>query len=410
MLLKHEIRMADYENKYIFTKKDDNIYSFYMEGSELKEVDVSESQNHSLLHSIYIAKVQNIVKNLNAAFVEYERGKIAYLEIPKDKSVVVLNRQNVKKLAQGDEIVVQIVKEPQKTKEAVATTNLTLSGTYCVVSSERRTINYSSKLSKRFCNSLKEYFKAWEETNSFKYGAIIRTNTEVLSKEEFSRITDELMRLQKQMDELLDKAQSRMPFTKLYDESDFVENRCRDFSIKNTDLIVTDDVEIYETLCKFPNLPSYFYNDKMISLTNLLNLNKVLTEALNKKVWLKCGGYLVIEVTEALTVIDVNSGKCTTKKNKEDLISLVNMQAAKETMRQIRLRNLSGIILIDFMKYTNKENEKELFLYMEELAAKEKIQTNVIDITPLGLMELTRKKVSKPLYEKISRIDVKREK
>lgn len=401
MLLKKEIRMSDYENKYIFTKKDGNIYSFYMEGIELKEIDVSESQSESMLHSIYIAKVQNIVKNLNAAFVEYERGKIAYLEIPKDKPVSVLNRQNAKNLAQGDEIVIQIVKEPQKTKEAVASTNLTLSGTYCVVSSERKTINYSSKLSKRFCNSLKEYFREWEETNFFQYGAIIRTNVEILTKEEFHIITDELGRLQEQMDKILQMANSRVPFTKLYDESDFVENKCRDFSIKNTDLIVTDDEEIYKSVCKFPNLPSYFYDDKMISLTNLFNLNKILTEALSKKVWLKCGGYLVIEVTEALTVIDVNSGKCTTKKNKEDLISLVNTQAAKEAMRQIRLRNLSGIILIDFMKYKDKANEKELFSYMQELAAKEKIQTDVVDITPLGLMELTRKKVSKPLNEKI---------
>ena len=134
-------------------------------------------------------------------------------------------------------------------------------------------------------------------------------------------------------------------------------------------------------------------------------MEKNLTQALSPKVWLKCGGYVIIEQTEAMSVIDVNSGKniARSKKqsDKEKAALKVNLEAAKEIINQIRLRNLSGIIIIDFINMSDDNSTRQLMSYLRELAKKEHIQTNVVDITPLGLVEMTRKNNGKTLKELI---------
>lgn len=400
-LLNQELKLSDYPNKYVLTRINDKTFSFYLEGDVLRDMDVEE-ENTALLNSIYVGKVRNISKNLDAAFVEFRKDQVAYLDLKNiDPSQVVLNRANPKKIAQGDELLIQIVKEPLKTKDAVASTNLTLSGTYSVVSSQRKTVNFSNKLNRDFVEELKEYLNKCErkETN---IGAIVRTNAETLEKNEFHKISDEIHLLQEKLYQIIRNGKTRSPFTCLYEEGSFVEKKCKNLSIELTDLVITDQKDIFYEIQAFPELKSYFYKDASLSLVNLLGLKKKTEEAFGKRVWLKCGGYLVIEVTEALTVIDVNSGKCISKKKKEDLAELVNFQAAHEAMHQIRLRNLSGIILIDFMKYDSKEKEQELIKFLQSLAKQEKVQTAVVDMTPLGLLEMTRKKISKPLHEKLN--------
>lgn len=401
-LLKQELKLSDYPNKYIFTKINGKNFGFYMEDDVLRDMDVEE-ENAALLNSIYVGKVRNISKNLDAAFVEFKKDQVAYLELKNiDPSQVVLNRVKPKTLAQGDEILIQIVKEPLKTKDAVASTNLTLSGTYCVVSSQRKTLNFSNKLNRDFTGKLKDYLQNFGELKESNIGAIIRTNAETLKEDEFHKISDEICLLQERLQQIIKNGKTRSPFTCLYEEGSFVEKKCKNLSMELTDLVVTDQENIFKEVLAFPELKSYLYKDKSLSLVSLLGLKKKTEEAFSKRVWLKCGGYLVIEVTEALTVIDVNSGKCINKKKKEDLAELVNYQAALEAMRQIRLRNLSGIILIDFMKYDSREKEQELIKYLQSMAKQEKVQTAVVDMTALGLLEMTRKKVSKPLHEKLS--------
>ena len=401
-LLKQELKLSDYPNKYIFTKIDGKTFSFYMEGDVLRDMDVEE-ETSTLLNSIYVGKVRNISKNLDAAFVEFQKDQVAYLELKNvDPSQGVLNRTNPKNLAQGDELLIQIVKEPLKTKDAVASTNLTISGTYCVVSSQRKSLNFSGKLNRDFTKKLKDYLENCNKLKENQLGAIVRTNAETLEEQDFNKISDEIYMLQEKLQKLIKNGATRSSFTCLYQEGSFVEKKCKNISMELTDLVVTDQEDMFKEIQTFPELKSYLYKDESISLFHLLGLKKKIEEAFSKRVWLKCGGYLVIEVTEALTVIDVNSGKCITKKKKEELADLVNHQAALEAMHQIRLRNLSGIILIDFMKYDSKEKEKELIKNLHSLAKKERTQTEVIDMTALGLLEMTRKKVSKPLHEKLS--------
>ncbi|MBR1691468.1 MAG: ribonuclease E/G [Lachnospiraceae bacterium] len=403
MLRENERKLSDYsdKNKYVFVKRDGRTYCFYMERGELAEIDVEDASGASLLHSVYVGRVQSIARNLNAAFIEYEKGKVAYLDLAGVDGSCVLNRQNAKSPAQGDELIIQIVKEPHKTKDAVASTRITLSGTYVVVSSEKTTINFSHKLDEAFCKKLMGYVKKVQKEQEMPLGAIIRTNARTLDEEHFPILADEMRSLWDTLSDILKKGRTRKACTCLYKEHSFVENKCKDIPIGQTDLVVTDDAAIYETLQKFKSLPSLFYQDSSVSLFGLLRLGKELEEACAKRVWLPCGGYLVIEVTEALSVIDVNSGKCTAKKSKDDLVTLVNGQAAEEAMRQIRLRNLSGIILIDFMKYDDPGKEQKLISDVRALAKKDKVQTDVVDLTQLGLLELTRKKISRTLYEKL---------
>ncbi len=141
------------------------------------------------------------------------------------------------------------------------------------------------------------------------------------------------------------------------------------------------------------------YEDRMVSLKALYRLEKGLSDALATKVWLKSGAYLIIEPTEALTVIDVNTGKYTGGKDKQKTIQKINLEAAAEIARQLRLRNLSGIILVDFVDMEGKEAQEALLSFMRELLKKDPMKATAVDMTALGLMELTRKKQKKTLAE-----------
>ena len=172
------------------------------------------------------------------------------------------------------------------------------------------------------------------------------------------------------------------------------------FGIHEYDEVVTDLNEAYTALQGISK-PLRQYEDNNLPLCKLYSLETKLNEALGKTVWLKSGANLVIESTECLTTIDVNSAKAIKGKISEEMILQINMEAAKEAALQLRLRNLSGIIIIDFINMTNKNAENALIDYMKTLVAEDSTFTTVIDITPLGLMELTRKKVYKPLSEEL---------
>ena len=173
--------------------------------------------------------------------------------------------------------------------------------------------------------------------------------------------------------------------------------------------IVTDDREIYTQICgehtreKDGKVPVRFYEDKLLPLSKLYRLEKSLEEALDRKVWLRSGGFLVIEQTEAFVSIDVNSGKFSDKKNTRETFRKINLEAAREIAFQLRLRNLSGIILIDFINMEEEEDKKELLKILQGYLRKDPIKAAVVDMTPLNIVEVTRKKVEKSLEEEIKK-------
>ena len=169
---------------------------------------------------------------------------------------------------------------------------------------------------------------------------------------------------------------------------------------------MTDEPEIYERIVNYrmenpgfclPNVR--LYQDDRLQLYKLYSVRTRLREALSKKVWMKSGGYLIIEPTEALTVIDVNSGKMIAGKDMEKTYLNINLEAAKEIARQLSLRNISGIIIVDFISMRPEEHNQKLMSVFGNLLKKDPVRTKLIDITPLGLVEITRMKTSKPLWE-----------
>ena len=201
---------------------------------------------------------------------------------------------------------------------------------------------------------------------------------------------------------------SRTCFSCVYKTEPFYISAVRDANSRNLEEIVTDSPEISRQISDYldTNSPEEkeklrFYEDKLLPLYKLHRLETALEEIQHEKVWLNSGGFLVIQQTEAFVSIDVNSGKFTGKKKMQETYRKINLEAAKEIARQLRLRNLSGIILIDFINMENPDHQDELFHVLQKYLRKDPVKSRAVDITPLHILELTRKKVRKPVIEEI---------
>ncbi|WP_313128685.1 ribonuclease E/G [Anaerocolumna sp.] len=389
-------------NKLIITKQENQIISAIYEGNDMVQVNIDHRESISILGNIYIGKVKNIVKNINAAFVEIGDGRMCYLSLAENLYPIYVKPKLTEKLVVGDELLVQISKEDIKTKAPVVTTNLNFTGKYVVLIHGRSMIGISSKIEdEEERKRLKKLMKAFKDDS---YGFIVRTNAVNMDEE---RIREEIIVLKKQYEELKQYGIHKSLFTLLYQNPPGYICDIRDGYADQIDEIVTDDFEIHKNIKEY--LEKYqkedlaklhLYEDNMITLKNLYSVNTKLEKGLNEKVWLKSGATLIIQPTEALTVIDVNTGKAISgKKNVEDTFFKVNMEAAQEIAKQIRLRNLSGIIIIDFIDMSKREYKIRLMKFLEELFRKDPIKTTLVDMTALNLVEITRKKVRKPLYE-----------
>lgn len=388
------------DGKLLIIKRKQSILTMLIAHNRLEQLRVTPLQE-SYLGNIYIAKVQKMMPGLNAAFVDLGKGLTGYLTLPLCRNAIVLNRKNNEALRAGDEIVVQVTADAIKTKLPAVSAQLSLTGQYCVVMNqpmkvihEKKTISYSGKIKPSVKAALK---KKLGSENYGEFAAIIRTNAGNL--EDISELQEELRYLQKAMAELIQTACYRTCFSCLWQEEAPYIKAVREMPQQDYEEIVTDRQEIYESLQQYYGSGSHrlrLYQDSDYSLVKLYGIESHLEKALKRKVWLDCGGFLYIEPTEALTVIDVNTGKFDNK-NQNSFLQ-INMQAAEEIARQIRVRNLSGIIIIDFINMPTAENE-ELLNLLGRLCEKDSVKTSVIDMTPLGLVEITRKKTSKPIGE-----------
>lgn len=382
--------------KIIFTTYQNKTCGFYVKDNRLLAVRVlSEESNR--IGSIYIGKVKNMAKTIDACFVEIANRELCFLSLKDATSPLLLNRTYDGRLLEGDEILVQISKEAQKTKQASVTAHVSLSDRYVALGLGNPNTGYSSKLTK----ARKEEIRHWLEEEEIPRGLVVRTASAECSKE---TLLTSIRNLEEEFIKLTETAKHRTCFT-------CIRQAPEDFSTVLEQLaypeeyeeIITDDKMLFSKLdayCKeqLPDKPVRFYNDPMLSLSKLYSLEQKMDTALNARVWLKSGGYLVIEHTEALTVIDVNSGKYEAKKAQKTY-EKINYEAAEEIALQLRLRNLSGIILIDFINMDSKEEEEQLLTHLKQQVNKDRIKTLVVDMTPLGLVEVTRKKTHKPLRE-----------
>lgn len=372
------------------------------EDDKLADLFLNPVNQESILGNIYIGKVSNIVKNLNAAFIRFsEDGGQGYYSMEQLKNPIFTKKIGKKPLCIGDELLVQIEKEAMKTKDPYLSTNLNFTGNYLVLTTENLKIGVSKKLDKDTSARLKELIEANKKEE---YGVIVRTNAKNAAD---SDILQELKKLEQEFIHLRETAVHKTCFSLLYHPEHGVLKTLQDLDFGSLAEVVTDDSAALEEIKTYYEGNANFrgnlrlYEDDMLPLYKLYNLEGELRDALRERVWLKSGAYLIIQPTEALTVIDVNSGKNIAKKSSEENFRKINMEAAKEIARQLRIRNISGICIVDFINMKTKEDEDELMHAFRMELKKDPVATQLIDITKLGLVELTRKKVKKTLREQI---------
>lgn len=381
-------------NRFVVIKKDKVKIGYYFEGKNL--IDINCYEEDEILGNVYIGRVSNILNNINAAFVDVSPELSCYLSLED-----YTGKENLKI---GSLIPVQISKDSIKTKQPSVTTDISLTGKNVVihtdnllgVSSKIKDNEARERLKDIFADALKS-FDIVKKCRDISYGAVIRT---AAADEANEAIKDEMITLLTRLDDMLYSARYLKAYSKIYVNVPAYIKSMNEYAGREDTEVVTDDMDIYEEYAGYYNEDDIrLYNDEMVSLSNLYNLKSLTDKALNKKAYLNSGAYLVIEVTEAMTVIDVNSGKAIRGNNTEEYIYKINNEAAKEIARQIRLRNLSGIIVIDFISMKNNEYNKSLLEALSNYVLTDSIPAKVVDITKLGLVELTRKKVRKPLHE-----------
>lgn len=386
--------------KYLVTRHNGYIITALYENEKVIELDCEPESGQSILGNIYVGRVRDIVKNINAAFVEIEKNVLCYYSLEENTRHLFTKKAAGSKLQQGDEIIVQISKEPVKTKPATCSSHINLTGKYAALVADNGRSGVSSKISEPFRGHLKKLVKSYETED---YSYVVRTNAKSASDEQ---ICDELLRLKTQYEQLIRIGSHRTVYSVLHRNEPIYVQKMQDLYTDKIAGVVTDIPEYYEQMLKSIQLNkkellncTQFYSDNSYSLWNLYSLEKQFREALSKKVWMKSGAYLIIEHTEAMHVIDVNTGKFAGKRNSEDTYLKINIEAAKETARQIRLRNLSGMILVDFIDMKQPDNVEQLIHTLNLELKKDPVNANFIDITKLGIVEITRKKTRKPLHE-----------
>lgn len=371
------------------------------ENRKLQELQVFEPEENTLLNHIYVGYVEKIVPNIHAAFVRIADGQKCYLPLNDVKNPVYTRKLSKKEeLCEGDELLVQVVKDAVKTKDPVVSTKLVVHGHYCFLSTENTRLGVSKKLSqeqsKKLLDLLQNLCKEHEKEG---YGLVFRTNAGAVSETE---LCDDIRQVQKEYDSLKKTGTHQKPGDLVYRNLSGYLARLKSESFSHTDQVLTDCPDLYEEICAY--LPALakeqkvqLYRDDAVSLSTLYHLRGNMQELLSTKVWLNSGANIIIESLETLTVIDVNSGK--NQSRREEALFAINIEAAKEIARQLRLRNISGMILIDFINLKTKEQQQQLISVLREELQKDLVPAKFIDITKLGLVELTRKKGYKSLRE-----------
>lgn len=378
------------------------------EGNRLLEAEAHPKEDKPLIGGIYVGRVRDIVKSLNAAFIEIAPGLACYYPLDELRFPVYAKKcgSKMNRLVPGDELCVQVEREAIKTKPPKVTTNLSFHGNWMVLMTERREFGISRKLPLEMRHHGKELLSPLLPSE---FGLILRTNSQNATD---GQLVAELAGLVAQARDLMAKAAHRTCFSLLLGAKpaylDFLLHAPQD----RLQRIVTDDASAYEAISDFletqgsPLVGQLELREEgggagndSLPLRTLYGLEKKLDEALQERVWLKSGGYLVIQPTEALTVIDVNSGKSTSGQSQSEHSRKVNLEAAREIAFQLRLRNLSGIIIIDFIDMDTQEDNNELLEALRQCTRDDPVPVRVMGMTRLGLVELTRKKGKKSLRE-----------
>jgi ribonuclease E len=391
----------------VITEHGDRDQIAVLEENVLVQHYVTRRGAHSMVGNVYLGRIQNVLPGMEAAFVDIGRGRNGVLyagEVnysPEDLEGRPPRIENV--LKSGQAVMVQVTKDPMGGKGARLTAQISLPGRFLVLAPDQEVSGISRRLSEQARKRLKSILNAVRPKG---HGVIVRTAAEGASEEE---ITRDLARLTALWDEIQKIAKRSKAPAVLYEEPELTLRVVRDlFTDEEFRELVTDSERIHEQVMTYvrevaPDLESKVKLHRgPLSAFERYRIDEQILKALDRKVWLPSGGYLIIERTEAMTIIDVNTGKAVGKTNLEETVLNTNLEAAREAARQLRLRDIGGIIVIDFIDLLLEQNKRKVEDTMREALAIDKTRSQVFEIGPLGLMQVTRKRVSGGLVDSFS--------
>ncbi len=409
----------------IIIRQEHHILTARLEENQIVQIQADSIEQDGLLGNIYVGKVRNVVKNIHAAFVEFQKGQMGYLSL--DTANLPIHTDGAPfqpgRVLIGDEIIVQVSGEAVKTKPPTLSGKLELPGKYLVLmavgetpqvgggvieSEQNRSAIQGVRVSKKIREGekraeLKEQIAAYCTSE---YGFVVRTNSTMASRE---ALREEAERLIRQYRQIVDYGKHKARFSVLRQSPGGYLTQIRDSHQQRLTRIRTEDELLFEEIRAYLQ-DNDWENQELLELWDpehgkldaIYQISKTLERAMKSKVWLKSGAYLVIQPTEALVSIDVNTGKAVTKKKDiQQTFYKINREAALEIAKQLRLRNLSGMILIDFIDMTSRQDQQDIMELLRQAVLRDPVQTTVVDMTKLGLVEVTRKKIRKSLYEQV---------
>ena len=371
-----------------------------LEGATLVEYYTAEAKSKSLVGNIYLGKVKNILPGMEAAFVSIGEEKNGVLYVA-DVSNAKRNSKIENLLKQEQEILVQVVKDAMGEKGARLTGQISFPGRYLVLIPNSNTKGISRRLPDEERNRLDKIIRKIKPEG---FGVIVRTAAEGVSEESLKNDIDKLI---SEWEKTSSKDSGSSPVL-IHEEPDISIKVIREHLSSNFKKLLIENNEKFEDIKSYisdtsPELNEIVekYSDDL-DLFERYHIEDQIKKALDRKVWLPSGGHLIIDRTEALTVIDVNTGKFVGKDSLEQTVFENNLEAAEEIARQLRLRDIGGIIVIDFIDMETQKRQQELLSKFKQELAKDKTRTQVFDISRLGLVEMTRKNVSAGLIESFS--------
>lgn len=384
-----------------------------LENNKLVDFFIEHPEDRTIVGNIYKAKVQDVVPSVGAAFVDFGQEKKGFLYLNdvtdfrfKKEELEEFNIEGAKEdkpkleLKKNQEILIQVTKEPFSGKGARLTTHVSIPGRYLVLMPFDRHFGISRKIDDREeRRRIRDIFKSLNLSRE--YGIIVRTAAWGKEKKALVRDLHFLLNLWDKIKKISSK--SKTPYL-LYEDYDLVLRTVRDYFTENIDKLNVDSKIEYRRIYKFvsaflrPLVKKIIFYRGQVALFDSKAVEKEVERLYGKKVYLDCGGHIVIEQTEGLIVVDVNSGGFSRKRIKqEDAAFQVNCQAAKEIARQLRLRDLSGIIIIDFIDMQKESNRRKLLNTLKMALSEDRAKTDVVGISRLGLAEMTRERVHRSI-------------
>jgi ribonuclease G len=382
-----------------------------VESGSLQEVWIERRRNRGIVGNIYKGKVNRVLPGMEAAFVDIGLERSGFLHVsdfdlgqgsePEDASGEAKKMPAINELLhEGQSLLVQVVKDPIGTKGARLTTSISVPSRYLVYMPNSSLIGISVKIEDEAERERLRKLLSDCMNENRTGGCIVRTAAEGVEDEELNRDIKFLCTL---WDSIQEQAKTAKPGSCVHEDLPLAIRTLRDMVDKDTEVVLVDSRETWQKLKKFakkyiPDLPcriEHYPGDR--PLFDLYNIDDEIQRALGRKVELKSGGYLIIDQTEAMTTIDINTGAFVGHHNLEETIFKTNMEAAQAIARQLRLRNLGGIIIIDFIDMTTEDHKRQVLRALEKYLDRDHAKTQVCEVSPLGLVEMTRKRTRESL-------------